>query len=368
MNRIIFKTWVFGFYKIYAGFLFVLFLFFFGFLKGQEHLAIAQFLIYDIKNLIYPALANVLYGILLLFYGEHFLLNPKNRFLSDLIYLPGQKRLKLIWLGIHWLLLPVTIYDIFLFLVALLSGRMISAFLVFIFFIFLSMVLAFLFNRRLLRPVEKIYGFKWKISVILGGKWSITGFMIKHLILYRSFPFLLTKILTFLSLYLFTILIPTVDFLDRFLGIGVFVAVLSNGLIPYEMFHFSLRKMTLLRNLPIRRSLIFLQAWLTTLILLLPEIIYIFKNYLDFASPSFLIIHLLAAVSLLIFLFSCLLILSIDQEKFTIGIFLVMVIAVFYILFDLSVIFLLIIQLFTSYYLFYHYFYRYEPEYNLQNE
>ena len=366
MSRLIFKTWVWGFYRTYAGFLFILFLLFFGFLKGEEQLAIAQFLVADIKNLIYPALAVGLYGILLSFYSHHFLNNPKNRFLCDLIYLPGFQRLKFLLKGIHWLLFPATLYGIFLFLVALFTGSPMSAFLVFIFFIILKITMTLYFDRLIIRPGETVYGYAWSLSYSLGGKWSFTGFLIKHLILDRSLPLILTKLLSFLNIYVFSILIPTVDYLDRFLGIALFVAVLSNSLLPYEIFHFSFRRMTFLRNLPLRRSFIYLQIWVTTLILLLPEIIYIYRNFMKLINPIILTIDLVAALSLLVFLFSSQLIFNIDQRRFINTVFGILICIVFYLLFDLPVTILFIVLLSSSFFFFYSYFYHYEPEYESQ--
>jgi hypothetical protein len=367
MDRLIIKTWVCGFYKTYAGFLFVLFLLFFGFIRGQEHLAIAQFLVYDTANLIYPAAVFLIYAALLVFYTRHFFLNPRNRFLSDLVYLSANQRLKTLWRGVHWLLLPATIYGIFLLVIAILTGMLTSIILVLIFFIILNVTLTCLFDRMLIRPGEKIYGFTSGFSFSLGGKWSFSTFLIKHLILCRSLPFIMTKLLSMLNLFFFSILIPTVDYLDRFLGIAIFTAILSNGLLPYEMFHFSLRKMTFLRNLPIGRSFIFLQIWMTMGVLLLPEIFYIYRNFMNYVKLDFLTIHLLAAVSLLIFLFSSQLVFRLDQKNFTSSILGILLFIVFYLLFDLPATFLLILLLFSSYYLFYHYFYRYESEYKMQS-
>ncbi len=367
MKRLILKTWVGGFYKTYAGFLFVLFLLIFGFIRGQEHLAIAQFLVHDITNLIYPAGVFIMYAALLIFYSRHFFLNPKNRFLSDLVYLSAIQRSKTIGQGVLWLLLPATFYGIFLLIIAILAGMLTSIMLVLIFFIILNVTLICLFDRMLIRPGEKIYIFASRFSFSLGGKWSFSTFLIKHLILYRSLPFIMTKLLSMLNLFLFSILIPTVDYLDRFLGIAIFTAILSNGLLPYEMFHFSFRRLSFFRNLPIKRSFLYLQIWMTMGVFLLPEIFFIYRNYVKYVKLDFLTIHLLAAVSVLIFLFSSQLVYRLDQKNFTSSIMGILLFIVFYLLFDLPATFLLILLLFSSYFLFYHYFYRYESEYKIQS-
>lgn len=368
MNRLILKTWVGGFYKSYAGFLFVFFLLFFGFIRGQEHLAIAQFLVHDTANLIYPVAVFLIYATLLVIYTRHFFLNPKNRFIGDMVYLSAIQRLKTIWRGVHWLLLPATVYGIFLVLVALISGVLASTLLIFIFFIMLNGSLTFYFNYMLIRPGEKVYGLTTGFSITFGRKWSLTAFLIKYIILYRSMPFILTKLLSMLNLWMFSILIPTVDYMERFLGIAIFTALLSNGLLPFEMFHFIFRKFGFLRNLPIRRSFLYLQIWIAMGVLLLPEIIFIYRNFMRYENPVFLTVHLISAGSILIFLFSSQLFFRIDQKNFTSSIFWILLFVVFYLLFDLPATILLIILLFSSYYLFYHYFYRHESIFTIQSD
>jgi hypothetical protein len=194
MDRIALKIWVWGFYRKYAGLLFVLFLLFFGFLKGREHIAIAQFLIQDIKNLIFPFGGMGIYGILISYHNHHFILNPKNRFIRDIIFLTRLNRLKWIGWGTLWLLFPVNLYGIFLLTVAVVSGKPISASLIFIYIILLSRILVSFFNRKIIRPGERIYGFSWRISVPRTGKWSLTVFVLRHLILHRGLFFLFTKL------------------------------------------------------------------------------------------------------------------------------------------------------------------------------
>jgi hypothetical protein len=275
-------------------------------------------------------------------------------------------RLRSILLGIHWLLLPASLYGIFLLIVAIIYGKPVNALIIFIFFVFVKLSLVYFFNRRIIRPGEKLYGLVRDLNISRVGKWSLTGFLIIHLILKRTLAFFLTKLLSFLSLYVFLVLIPTVDYMDRFVGIAIFITVLSNSLIPYEMFHFFFRKMIFFRNLPIRRSFIYIQLWLTSLILLSPEVIFLFRNFMIFKGPVFLTIHVLAGFSLLFSLFGWLLIFDMDQKKFINLIFWVLVIIVFYLLFDLPAIILLIIFLVSSYSIYYLYFYRYEPVYEHQ--
>jgi len=156
MNRMLFKTWIWGFYKTYAGFLFLLFLLLFGFIRGQEHLAIARFLVGDTSNLVYPMGVFVLYGALLLFFSRRFFRNPKNRFLGDLVYLPGFPRYRIIWKGVQGLLLPATLYGLFLVIVAVLSWMPASALVILVFFMGLGVILTWLFGQMLIHPGEKV--------------------------------------------------------------------------------------------------------------------------------------------------------------------------------------------------------------------
>jgi len=368
MNRMLLKTWVWGFYKTYAGFLFLLFLLLFGFIRGQEHLAIARFLVGETSNLIYPLGIFVLYAALLVFYSRRFFQNPKNRCLCDLVHLSTLTRHKIIWQGVQVILLPVTGYSLFLVIIAILSGMTASTLVIVSFLIGLNAALTRLFDRMLIHPGEKVYGISARFSFKLGGKWSYTTFLIKYLVLSRSLSFILTKIFAFFNLIVFSLLIPTVDYRQRFLGFAIFTAVLSNGLLPYEMFHFSFRKFGIFRNLPIRRSFVYLNIWIALLVLLLPEIIFIYRNFLEYLSPLFLTTALLAALSLLVFFFSGQLVFDPDQRYFISGIFWTLLFVIFYFLYDLSPVFLLILFFFPSYYQFYHYFYRFESVYKTQSE
>jgi hypothetical protein len=113
---------------------------------------------------------------------------------------------------------------------------------------------------------------------------------------------------------------------------------------------------------------VYLNIWIALLVLLLPEIIFIYRNFLEYLSPFFLATALLAALSLLVFFFSGQLVFSPDQRYFISGIFWTLLFIIFYFLYDLSPVFLLILFFFPSYYLFYHYFYRFESVYKTQSE
>ena len=123
MNRFLIKSWVYPFYKTYAGFLFVIFLIAVGILRGEEHITLGFFFTSHIKNILYPLVIFVLYELLTIHFSIKWISNGKNRVIREVLFLNNNLRFRNLILVVFYLHIPVVIYTFFLIGISFVSGQ-----------------------------------------------------------------------------------------------------------------------------------------------------------------------------------------------------------------------------------------------------
>ncbi len=367
MIKFLVKSWVYPFYRTYAGFLFVVFLFAAGLLKGEEHVAIAKFFTSDVKNLAYPYFGLLLYEFLTLHFSIRWISEQKNMFLRDLVYVSGRPRTVILGIIILYLHIPVIAYSLFLLGMALASGQIPVSLVIIFGSIFKLAIFTFILYRFLLFPVEKKYNRIFRITLPGFLNFPVIIFSIKHFFSKSFLSFLLSKTLSIGTLMVFILLIQTIDNYERFASVVITLIFISNAFLSYELFKFQNTDLNVFRNLPLKPWIILLQSLMIMIILNLPEILIIFRNFSSLISIWDLSMNVMNGLMVLLFLFAYLVYYNIDLQQYITRIFWGSILLVLLLLFDFpSYLFLTTFSL-ASAYLYIRGYYTFETVYNQMN-
>jgi len=363
MIRFLLKSWVYPFYRTYAGFLFVVFLFAAGLLKGEEHVAIAKFFTSDVKNLAYPYFGLLLYEFLTLHFSIRWISDQKNMFLWDLVYIPGRPRTIILGLIILYLHIPVIAYSLFLLGMALVSGQIMVSIVIILGSIFKLAIFTFILFRFLLFPVEKKYNQIFRIALPGFLNFPVIVFSIRHFFSKSFLSFFLSKTLSIGTLMVFILLIQTIDNYERFASVAITLIFISNAFLSYELFKFQNIDLNVFRNLPLKPLIILFQSLMIMIILNLPEILIIYRNFSGLISIWDLIMDVLNGLMVLLFLFAYLVFYHIGLQQYITRIFWGSILLVLFLLFDFPSYLLFIAFSSASAYLYMRGYYNFETVY-----
>jgi len=363
MNKFLLKTWIYPFYKTYAGFLFVLFLLAAGILKGEEHVAIAQFFTSDIKNLVYPYLGFILYEMLTIRFSIPWISDFRNRILQNLLYVPLKSRIGHLTFVFIYLHIPVLLYSFFMSSIALVSGQFIITATIIILAIVRIFAYSLLLNSYVAKPMEKKYHQLIQLNIPENLYFPLIVFSLRYFISKRFLSFLLSKGLSIGLLLICILLIETVDNYNRFSSVVIPIIFISNAFISYELFKFLNSDLVVFRNLPTKLGVTLFQIFTIIFILCLPEIVIMYRNFSDIISVGSLTIHILNGLMILLFLFAYPLYYNCDLEKYIIRLFWGSIILVLILLFDFPSILLCVVFCVSSIYLYTRGYYTFENVY-----
>jgi hypothetical protein len=367
MTRFLIQSWVFPFYRTYSGFLFVVFLLAAGLLKGEEHVAIARFFTSNVLNLIYPYIGLLAYEVLTLRFSVAWVSHHRNRILQDLLFVRIKLRMRYLIIVILYLLVPVILYSLFLITIALSTYNYVTGLIILIFTLLRIFIYSHFLNRYIISPIEKGYQRLIHLSIPDYLNFPVILFSLRHFFSKNLLSLLLSKLLSIGLLFIFILLIDTIDYYNRFLAVILPLTFISNAFISYVLFRFLNIELNVFRNLPLRPANILLQVLFVLIILCLPEIIIIYRNFFDIIDTGTLSIHLINALSILLFLYASLVYFNFDLQKFIIrlfwgGIFIVMIL-----LFDFPAAIMCIIFSALSVYLYSKGYYTFETVFGQKN-
>jgi hypothetical protein len=368
MMQFMIKAWVRSFFSFYSGLFFVMILILFGIFRGNEHLAIAHFIVSSPANLLYLVFLFLPNGLLLISFNSRFLMDKRNIFIFDLIHLPSFTRLLLILNMIFLTSVPVLVYMVFLFAVSLADGVPESGGIILIMSFLYILILALPVFYRLIHPVEKTFGSGLSIPVpgLLNNR--LVVLVIKDLFLNRTISVLLTKSLSFLLLIVATIIISTVDEYARFLSISIFLTLMANAYLAWEMHSFIQYRLNFIRNLPVPVPVFWFHTFLITAFFILPEAIYIFRNFHAYFTLSGLITYIFLGIANLMLIHSLLLVRGFYRERFIPRLFWLLLGIFFMLLFDVPALLISVFLLILSFIIYKRYFYRFEQEFVEKNQ
>jgi hypothetical protein len=178
---------------------------------------------------------------------------------------------------------------------------------------------------------------------------------------------LLSKLLSIGLLLIFILLINTIDNYERFAAVILPITFISNAFIAYGLFRFLNIELNVFRNLPLRPAIVLFQVLVVMIILCLPEIIIIYRNFYDIIPVGSLSIHVFNGLSILLFLYAAQLYLNSDLQKFITRLFWGSIILVLILLFDFPSILMCIIFCTLSVYLYNKGYYSFETVFDQKN-
>ena len=336
MTRFLISSWVYPFYKAYSGFLFVVFLLAAGLLKGEEHVAVASFFTSDPLNLIYPYIGLLAYEVLTMRFSVAWVSEHRNRILQDLLFINIRQRIGYLIIVILYLLIPVLLYSFFLLTIALASGNYVSGLIILLFTFIRILIYPLLLNRYIIHPRERRYHQLIRLKLPDYLNFSLILFSLRYFLSKNFLSLLLSKLLSIGLLLIFILLIETIDNYDRFVSVILPLAFISNAFIAYGLFRFLNIELYNFRNLPLNPGINLFQVFIVLVILCLPEIIIIYRNFFDLVNAGSLSIHVFNALSILLFIYASQVNFNFDLQKFIIRLFWGSIILVLILLFDFS--------------------------------
>ena len=334
MTRFLIQSWVYPFYKAYSGFLFVVFLLAAGLLKGEEHVAIARFFTSNALNLIYPYIGLLAYEGLTLRFSIPWVSHHRNRILQDLLFVTVRKRIGHLIIVILYLLVPVLLYSFFLLSIALTTGNFIVGLIILFFTLTRILIYSIVLNRYIIHPLEKRYHHLIRLNLPGYLDFPVILFSLRQFFSRNFLSLLLSKLLSIGLLLIFILLIDTIDNYNRFAAVILPLTFISNAFIAYGLFRFLNIELNVFRNLPLQAPIVLFQVFIVLIILCLPEIIIIYRNFIDVVTAGSLSIHVLNALSILLFLYAAQVYFNFDLQKFIIRLFWGSIILVLILLFD----------------------------------
>jgi hypothetical protein len=176
--------------------------------------------------------------------------------------------------------------------------------------------------------------------------------------------FILSKIVSFTVLFAGIYLMPTIDNYLRFTAFMIFITFLSNAFLSYDLFNFHHVDLNLFRSLPIQLRLFLLQTFILLIILTLPEIIIIYRNFSQIADAGFISLHILNGLATILLLYAYMLYYNINLKSFIIRIFWGSLILVMLLLFDVPAYILILILGTAAFYFYFRGFYSFEMIYD----
>jgi hypothetical protein len=160
------------------------------------------------------------------------------------------------------------------------------------------------------------------------------------------------------------LIIGTVDYYDRFTAVAIFTVFIANTFLPYALFEFYNIDLNFFRNLPVKPGIILFQTVLILLILNLPEIIILHKNFSQIISSGLIALHVIVGLAALILLYAYLMYFNIDLKTYIIRIFWGSIFIYFLLLFDIPGYLLALVFLTLTIYFYFRGFYKFEMIYN----
>ncbi len=333
VTKVIVRVLVVEFYKQNAAFFGLILLVFFGFVRGEEHLAIGNFLAS------YPSALFFLYGLwltylvkILLFTGPA-IFKLENQFLSNFSLMPLSVRLYSLLVTSWFLFLPATAYGVFLLYLAGTQGFWMSVISVIGAIAgFILIICILLYRKFSALPHEPAI-----LQFLFATKYTrpATLYFAEHVLRNEPVLFFLTKAYSCLLIVGTALLYQTDEFDLRVFTTGILLAFSGNVALLNKYVIFYYHKLTLARNLPFSYGNIWLFHAIVSAVILIPESIFLLKYY-PFPMNLFDVAGLVvfgSGIGMLIF--SINLMKEANMEKMMVWMFWMIVVATFLILFSI---------------------------------
>ena len=348
------------FYRHNTGFFLLTGTLTFGFMSEVEHRALAESIVSTPRLLLIPIGVWWLYGIKVLNFNLQQLSRIENQVLFNIPFLPVLEQARSVSIFLLWQLLPAIVYGIYLLTFAWsmpLNQSWIS--------ISLSLVLlwsgsAFIMIRQLHNPHrEKSVSFLKRFTDYQYPK-PIIQIYVAWLL--RRDPFMLAGSKIFAGLLIIGICsLYDAEYDGRLISMTMTVVAMATIPIAFHIQNFENLHVSWIKNLPVGPIRRYVWYLLVLILLLLPEIVVLFKNFPPHLRFYVLIANILYAVSLGACFFGLLHIEGTTLEKFTKVSFVIFISLIILILFKIPLLILTGINFATGFLIYHKYFYLFEP-------
>ena len=304
------------FYRANAGLFFLVIGIGAGFMRSNEHIALAEFFSASPTLMLIPILVWVIYTLNVMKFNLDILKRKENEFIFHVTLLPPSQKWVVFFTTLFYQLLPAILYGIFLMAFAVKNNIMDTLVMIITSLLLLIFIGSFGLSHALHNPnQEKKTGALAKfLNVSITKPYSL--FFPEWIA--RREPLMLfgTKIFSCLILLGVTQLYKTDVYDLRLLGLGITVAFSAQVVLVWEIHRFDNFHFSLNRNLPISFTHRLLYFFCTLLILIIPELGMMIKNFPIGFRIWDIISSILFALSIPVFFYGLLYLKDRDQEKF----------------------------------------------------
>jgi hypothetical protein len=271
------KTLVVEFYRQNAGFLFLVILFGFGFLRPEDHIALMRYVFASPFLLVLLWAIWGLYHFKTIWFVQQRLGLSSHSFLYNLVLVSRFERWLLLVLAQFSIWLPVVMYAIFVGYYGWQFGQYMAVISTAIFLITMPLSALCLYEYRLFRPnPDKRLGV---VNTYFNRRFAkpYCSFFLLHLLKVDTVSFFLTKTFTVGITVGLCLLYPTDNYDQRRLSLGALLIGVAHASILLHLYEFEHLQLPILRNLPLSQSQRFGQYMLLFLLLLLPETVVLLR-------------------------------------------------------------------------------------------
>ncbi|HOX84218.1 MAG TPA: hypothetical protein PLJ60_03695 [Chryseolinea sp.] len=303
------------FYRANAGLFFLAIGISAGFMRSYEHVALAEFFSASPVLMLVPISVWTIYTINVMKFNRDVLKRKENEFIFHVTLLPPPQKWAGLFVTLFYQLLPAILYGIFLMAFAIRNDFMDTILMIIASLLLLVIVGAFALSHALHHSNQEK-----KVSLL--SKFINLSFTKPFPLFFpewiaRREPLMLfgTKIFSSLILLGVTQLYKTDIYDLRLLGLGIVIAFSAQVVLVWEVQRFDNFYFPLNRNLPIPFSKRLLYFVCTLLILIIPELGMIIKNFPAEFNNLNMILSILFALSIPVFFYGWLYTKDRDQEK-----------------------------------------------------
>jgi hypothetical protein len=349
-----------GFYLVNAMFFLVVMAFCFGFMRANEHVALAQYFVSSIWLVLIPIAVWVLYAIKVVLYNTREIREEKNRFLMTLPLLPFSQKATTCTIVSCGQLAPAIAYGLFLVLVGSSPEQWPIVVVILLSLGLLIVGVAWRLHHTLVYPEKEVTTAKpsrWlDRNLVKPAPWMY----VQGVIRLRPGSMYVTKIVSCLVIYGATNLYLYDSYDARLYSMAACVAFSANLVLVHLYQIFEVVVLSVTRTLPL--SFFTRTKWLviSMIVLCLPEIAILATNLPDAVGIRHYFYVIAFGISLFVFAYGALYVRFADFEAFTRWIFFVSMGWIVLILFGVPLIAGAAIHVVLGVYLLKKYFYSFE--------
>lgn len=272
-----------------------------GFMRSQDHLALATLFVSSPLLLAIPVFCWMAYTMLVCRFNAQHMALGRQEFIYSLVLVSSVQKWAIIVLVVITELAPMLLYSILLMYSAIQTSKWTSIILLLIALVLLSLVASFSLHQQLFGKREP--GFLQRFSIKLHFTKPYFLFFIGWTAKRDLLQFVLTKLFTILLLLACGYVYTTDTFDTRLLLLGIAIVASLHGHFVWQMHHFDNYNMSFVRNMPIPLWHRQVTVLLTTLVLTMPEIAIMLSRYtrLVDAGTVLLLCAFLLSVPLLLY-------------------------------------------------------------------